>query len=125
MLGATSNSGDWISESSHKEAFWSRRERLLQERSSPRQFGVLPSANASMSHEDRKLGMAENVIGNAPGQRLSKRALRVGSHHKKVGVKSCCLVEDYVTQATASEFSLNPSGKSGLNTPAGRWLLSG
>ncbi len=41
---------------------------LLQERSSPCQSGVLPSASASMSHEDRKLGMAENVIGNAPGQ---------------------------------------------------------
>ncbi len=53
---------------SQKETFWSRRERLLQERSSPSQFGVLPSPNASMSHEERKLGMAENVIGGAPGQ---------------------------------------------------------
>ncbi len=81
--------------------------RLLQERSSPRQSGVLPSANASMSHEDRKFCMAENVICNAPGQRLSERALRVGAHHKKVGIKSCCLVEDHIAQATVTEFCLD------------------
>ena len=60
-----------------------------------------------MSHEDRKFGMAENVICNAPGQRLSERALRVGAHHKKVGVKSCCLVEDHIAQATVIEFCLD------------------
>ena len=75
--------------------------------SSPRQSGVLPSANASMSHEDRKFGMAENVICNAPGQRLSERALRVGAHHKKVGVKNCCLVEDHIAQAAVTEFCLD------------------
>ncbi len=32
------------------------------------QSGVLPSVNTSMSHEDRKIGIAENVISNAPGQ---------------------------------------------------------
>jgi hypothetical protein len=30
--------------------------------------GVFSNSSASMSHEDRKLGMAENVISNAPGQ---------------------------------------------------------
>jgi hypothetical protein len=90
---------------SQKATFWSRRRRLLQERSSPRQSDVLLSANTSMSHEE--FGMAENAICNAPGQRLSKRALRVGAHHKKVGFKSCCLVEDHIAQATATEFCLD------------------
>ncbi len=60
-----------------------------------------------MSQEDRKPGVGENVIGSAPGQRLSKRALRVGPHHKKVRAECRRLVKHYVTQETALEFSLN------------------
>ena len=67
----------------------------------------LPGAIASMGHEDGKLGVAENVIGNAPGQRLSERALRVGPHHEKVGAECCRLVEDHIAQAAVTEFRLD------------------
>ncbi len=86
--------------------------------------GVFSSASASMSHEDRKLGMAENVIGNAPGQRLSKRALRVGPHHKKVRAECRHLVEHYLAQATMTEFGLD-QGRVGTVPSEGLYELLG
>ena len=93
------------------------------------QPGALSSASASMSHEDRNPGVGENVIGSAPGQRLSKRALRVGPHHKKVRTECRRLVKHYVTQETVTEFNLNqcrvdivPS--EGLYELLGRWTVA-
>ena len=61
-------------------------------------------------HQQGDVGMAENMVGDTPGQRLPEWRMGIGPHDQHVGVETPGLGQDDITEVAVAMLRLDDLG---------------